>query len=149
MKEILVIDDQPCVRDLIAEELSDEGYQVNGIEDAAEVGKHLTADRPDLVLLDLYLQGFEGWDVLKTIKKQKPHVPVIIFTAYDSFCKDPRSALADDYVIKSFNAFAPLKKKIEILLSKAGGSHMLNISAKASMHRHPDLILKKTTPSCV
>jgi CheY-like chemotaxis protein len=119
MKEILVIDDQPCVRELIAEELTDEGYQVNGVVDAEEVGKHLKTSQPDLVLLDLYLKGFEGWDVLRTIKNRQPHVPVIIFTAYDSFSKDPRSALADGYLIKSFNAFDKLKEKIAMLLHTA------------------------------
>ena len=122
MKEILVIDDQPCVRELIAEELLDEGYRVKGVGEAGEVSKRLHSSQPDLVLLDLYLKGFEGWDVLKTIKAQKPHVPVIIFTAYDSFTTDPRSSLADCFLIKSFNAFDTLKEKIKMILSKGGRS---------------------------
>ena len=116
-KEILVIDDQPCVRELIAEELSNEGYRVNGLEDVAEVGTYLKTTRPDLVLLDLYLKGFEGWDVLRDIKVHDPHLPVIIFTAYDSFSDDPRSSQADGYLIKSLNVFDALREKIGMILN--------------------------------
>ena len=117
MKQILVIDDQPCVRELIAEELLQEGYRVNGVDNAAEVGEYLKTTRPDLVLLDLYLKGFEGWDVLRAIKGQDPDLPVLIFTAYDSYSKDPRSSQADGYLIKSLNVFDALKEKIAMLLN--------------------------------
>jgi len=69
-----------------------------------------------LVLLDLYLNGFQGWDVLNDIKSVYPHLPVLIVTAYDSYADDPRASQADDYVIKSFGAFEGLKKKIAKVL---------------------------------
>ncbi len=111
MPTILVVDDQSCVRELISEELTDEGYQVDAVGDAASAKAYIRLMRPDLVLLDLYLDGQDGWDVLRDIKGQHPRLPVIIVTAYDSFQDDPRLSQADGYVIKSAD-FSNLKKAV-------------------------------------
>ena len=56
MENILIVDDQACVRKLICEELFLEGYRVEGVGDPESLRKCLTTRRPDLVLLDLYKQ---------------------------------------------------------------------------------------------
>lgn len=111
MTKILIVDDQQCIRDLLSEELLCEGYRVASVGDAESVIGHLRFSRPDLVLLDLYLDGPDGWEVLNDIKRQDPHLPVIIVTAYDSFTDDPRLSQAEGYVIKSA-CFDELKQKI-------------------------------------
>ncbi len=111
MANILIVDDQPCVRQVISEELAGEGYWVAGVGDAASARAHLKDLPPDLVLLDLYLDGSHGWDVLRDIKRQDPSLPVLIVTAYDSFMDDPRLSEADGYVIKSVD-LTELKKKV-------------------------------------
>jgi two-component system response regulator (stage 0 sporulation protein F) len=111
MKKILIIDDQPCIRELISEELSVEGYGTYGIGHAELAWKHLRFSQPDLVLLDLYLDGPEGFEVLGEIKRHYPHLPVIILTAYDTFFDDPRLSQADGYVLKSMY-FNKLKEEI-------------------------------------
>ncbi len=111
MANILIVDDQACVRQLLSEELTDEGYRVTSVGDAESARAHLKASQPDLVLLDLYLDGPDGWDVLRDIKRQYPYLPVIIVTAYDSFRDDPRLSLAEGYVIKSTD-FRELKQEI-------------------------------------
>jgi len=111
MANILIVDDQPCVRQLLSEELVDEGYGVTSVGDAESVRAHLKAWPPDLVLLDLYLDGPDGWDVLRDVKRQNPYLPVIIVTAYDSFRDDPCLSLAEGYVIKSAD-FRELKQEI-------------------------------------
>jgi len=103
MPSILIVDDQPCVRALLSEELVHEGYRVEGLGDAESVRTHLRLTRPDLVLLDLYLDGPEGWELLRDIKRQDPELPVLIVTAYDSFVDDPRLSQADGYFVKSLN----------------------------------------------
>ena len=120
MPTILVVDDQPCVRSLIAAELSDEGYQVVPVADAESARKGVRSLKPDLVLLDLYLEGPDGWDVLHAIKRRTPGLPVIIVTAYDSFQEDPRLSEADGYVIKSTD-FTELKEAVAKALKTRGG----------------------------
>jgi len=118
MANILIVDDQPYFRELLSEELIHEGYQVSSIGDAESIHGHLTDSRPDLVLLDLCLNGFEGWEVLRVIKRTDPNLPVLIVTAYDSFVDDPRVSQADGYLIKSFVALDELKQKIADVLER-------------------------------
>ena len=115
MPSILIIDDQPCVRALLSEELTADGYRVEGLGDGDSVRTHLESTRPDLVLLDLYLDGSDGWELLRDIKRQDPELPVLIVTAYDSFVDDPRLSEADGYFVKSLD-FMDLKQKIAHLL---------------------------------
>lgn len=116
MRNILIVDDQPHLCELISEELHEEGYHVTGVGDAESVKVCFQNSRPNLVLLDLYLKGFEGWDLLHYIKSKYPQIPVLIVTAYDSYADDPRVSEADGYVVKSFGALEILKQKIILLL---------------------------------
>lgn len=117
MANILIVDDQQCVRELMAEELMSEGYRVQGLGDAESVRLKLRFSQPDLVLLDLYLDGAEGFRVLHDIKGKYPQMPVIIYTAYDSYREDPRVSQADGYVIKS-TVLDELKEKIADVLGQ-------------------------------
>ena len=117
MTKILIVDDQACVRELLSEELISEGYRVATAGDAESVSGHLRFSQPDLVLLDLYLDGPDGIGVLRDIKRQHPDLPVIIFTAYDSYVDDPRLSQADGYVIKSID-LDELKGKIADVLRR-------------------------------
>jgi DNA-binding response OmpR family regulator len=118
MAEILVVDDQPYIGELLADELADEGHHVTCVQDADYLMSFLEESRPDVVLLDLYLEGFEGWNLLDKIKRYDPSLPVLILSAYDSFADDPRLAEADGYVIKDINT-DQLKQKIHENLAKS------------------------------
>jgi two-component SAPR family response regulator len=109
--DILIIDDEPFVEELISEQLADEGHHIRYVGDADYVMSFVKESRPDIILLDLYLQGFEGWDLLKKIKAHDASLPVVIVSAYDNFISDPRLANADGYVIKDLNT-DKLKEKI-------------------------------------
>jgi DNA-binding NtrC family response regulator len=119
MANILIVDDQLCVRQLLSEELTLEGHQVAGLGDAESARTHLQSFQPDLVLLDLYIDGPEGFRLLEDIKGQHPDLPVIIVTAYDSFADDPRVSRANAYVIKSIR-LDTLKEKIAQVLEQRG-----------------------------
>jgi two-component system response regulator (stage 0 sporulation protein F) len=131
MNTILIVDDQPCVRELVSEELILEGYRVITAGDAESVRGHLRFSRPDLVLLDLYLDGAEGFGVLGDIKEQIPNLPVIIFTAYDSYVDDPRLSQADGYVIKSI-VFDELKGKVADVLSRKPAPEKVEVKTQCS-----------------
>jgi CheY-like chemotaxis protein len=122
MTSILIVDDQPHVREFLSETLAQEGYQTTSIGDGESIWGQLKESRPDVVLLDLYLDGFKGWDILNDIKKKEPDLPVLILTAYDNFQEDPRLSQANGYVIKSFVALDKLKLKIADVLEWKAGS---------------------------
>ena len=122
MSNILIVDDQPCVRELLSEMLTREGYRVASIGDIQSIWGHLRDSPPDLVLLDLYLNGSKGWDALRDIKSIDPNLPVLIVTGYDSYVNDPRLSQAEGYIIKSISAFDELKEKIAEVL-KNGSPH--------------------------
>ena len=127
MANILIVDDQQCVRKLLSEELIPEGHRVHVLGSAESVSGHLRFSKPDLVLLDLYLDGPEGFGLFKDIKRKYPDLPVIIFTAYDSYREDPRLSQADGYVIKSI-ILDELKEKIGDVL---GRQQAIEAAAKA------------------
>jgi two-component SAPR family response regulator len=98
------------------------GHRLKWVGDGDSLILDLDEVRPDLVLLDLCINGFEGWDLLKQIKRYDKRIPVIILTAYDSFSGDPRLSQADGYVIKDF-VTDTLKEKIAETL---GSDSLLN-----------------------
>lgn len=118
MATIIIADDQPHLRDLFFEKKQDEGYRIIRTGDS-ELAKGCVMDlKPDLVLLELSLNGFEGWDLLHDLKSSDPDLPVLIVTAYDNFRNDPRVSEADGYIVKNFMAIERLKEKVEDLLNQ-------------------------------
>jgi DNA-binding response OmpR family regulator len=118
MAQILIIDDKAAVRALFEEELKSKGHQVTALGDTALVEPAIRLQKPDLVLLDLYMKENRGWGVLEAIKCKNPSLPVLIITAYDSYSGDPRMALAEGIVIKSFDFDHLLGRMDEILQRK-------------------------------
>ncbi len=111
MSNILIVDDQPFMCELITGELEDEGHEITCVKESDHVMSAVEESKPDLILLDLYLKGFEGWDLLQRLKRYDASLPVLIVSAYDSFIGDPRLAIANGYVIKDINTDV-LKAKI-------------------------------------
>jgi PAS domain S-box-containing protein len=98
---ILVIDDDPAVRDLMVRYLSKEGFQVETASNGQE-GLHLARTlRPDAITLDVMMPKLDGWSVLSTLKATPDlaDIPVIVLTIVDD--KDHGFALgAADYLTK-------------------------------------------------
>ncbi|HEY2204348.1 MAG TPA: response regulator transcription factor [Pseudonocardia sp.] len=101
---VLVIDDDPTVRDVVSRYLTRAGYQVSVSPDG-ERGLRMAADRPpDMVVLDLMLPGRSGLEVCAELRARGP-VPVIMLTALGEE-EDRVVGLelgADDYVTKPFS----------------------------------------------
>ena len=118
MASILIVDDQSYIQELFSQELMDEGYKVLSTGDAESAKVYVENSKPDLVLLDLCLNGLEGWDLLHDIKSKDPHLPVIIVTAYDTYVDDPRVSQAAGYVVKNVVHFDELKQRIADVLGR-------------------------------
>jgi CheY-like chemotaxis protein len=118
MARILAIDEYPSIRDLLSEELAEEGNVVVSTGDPNLIPEMLRTFEPDLMILDPYVRGRMRWELLERIKNQKPHLPILIFAA--SYKEDPHQFQVDGWVAKSF-LFDDLKQKIfEILENHLG-----------------------------
>jgi DNA-binding response OmpR family regulator/DNA-binding CsgD family transcriptional regulator len=84
---ILVVDDEPDIRELIRLNLEFEGHRVTAAADGSEALRMLGREVPDLVLLDLAMPELDGWAVLAAMKGRDDDVsrtPVLMLTAHDS-----------------------------------------------------------------
>ncbi len=103
-RSILVVEDEPTLRETLVEALESEGFRVTSAGDGRVALERFRADRPDLVLLDLMLPEISGIDVCRIIRAESP-VPIIMLTARGSEV-DKVVGLelgADDYVTKPFS----------------------------------------------
>jgi CheY-like chemotaxis protein len=117
MGKILILDEHSSVRELTSAELASEGHLVVPIGKPCLIREVMNSLEPDLLLLDIHLSGVDRWDVLDALKKEVPHLPVLIFSAYEGDSKDPRMALADGFVVKSV-CFEKLKAKVAEVLKR-------------------------------
>jgi len=104
---ILVVEDERDIAALVAYHLTREGYRVRTADGGAEALQAVSRERPDLVILDLMLPGFSGYDVLAELRHRDTtaDVPVIVLTARRDE-EDRVKGLelgADDYVTKPFS----------------------------------------------
>jgi len=81
---ILVVDDEPQIRETVSGLLQDEGFEVLTAPDGEGALKLVREELPDLVLLDIALPGRDGLETLKDLKDQHPTLPVIMISAYGS-----------------------------------------------------------------
>jgi DNA-binding response OmpR family regulator len=116
---VLVVDDEPMLRNLLSRLLRMEGYDVAEAEDGVSALEVVEAQRPDLVLLDVMLPVRDGLDVLGDLRRRSD-VPVILVSALGEEADRVLGLKmgADDYVVKPFSA-AELSARIESVLRRA------------------------------
>jgi len=112
MAELLIVDDQPYVRYLLAEDLARDGHRVTIVGDPDSMWAYLQAVRPDLVLLDVFWAGYKGVEVLEGLKKRFPNVYVLIVSSLEKIAGDPRLSQADGYAVKDFFSAEDVKRQI-------------------------------------
>lgn len=101
---ILIVEDEALVRWSLETELSKEGYSVQVSETGEEALERIGENDVDLVILDIYLPGINGLEVLETLRSKGKELPVIIITAYEDVASAVSSMKlgAYDYITKPF-----------------------------------------------
>jgi two-component system response regulator AtoC len=79
---VLVIDDDPGVRDYMEALVSRQGYEVTAAADGEEALKNLELTQPDLITLDVVLPGMDGLQTLEKLKQRLPDVPVVMLSGH-------------------------------------------------------------------
>lgn len=107
MSDILIVDDEADIRDLIGDILRDEGHDTREAMDADTALSAVTDAPPDLIILDIWLQGsrMDGIEVLKAVKRDNPDVPVVIISGHGNI-EIAVAAIkqgAYDFIEKPFN----------------------------------------------
>ena len=106
--KILVVDDEPAIRELIVAVLEDEGYQAIGAGSGSRALELLPEERPDLVLMDIMMPEMDGREALRRMREQPElaAIPVVMMSA----------AFAPDRVGQRVAAFLPKPFDLDYLL---------------------------------
>ena len=120
--KILVVDDDPRLRDLLRRYLGENGFQVFVSENGAAMSRLWVREHFDALILDLMMPGEDGLQILRRLLAAKDMTPVIMLTARDSVI-DKVSGLemgADDYIVKPFEMKEVLAR-IHAVMRRFGG----------------------------
>ncbi len=107
MAKILVVDDEEDIVRVVVKIMESRGHIVITASDGPEALDKVTAELPDVVILDLNLPRMDGFEVCKQIKSNEPtsHIPVVMMTAAYVRVEDAERGAklgADEYVVKPF-----------------------------------------------
>jgi DNA-binding response OmpR family regulator len=120
MTRVLVVDDDPTVREVVVSYLKAEGYDVSDAADGDSALAKIEQERPDLIVLDVMLPGVDGLEVCRRVRAAS-QVPIIMLTALGAEA-DRVVGLelgADDYVTKPFSP-RELVLRVSSVLRRAG-----------------------------
>jgi two-component system nitrogen regulation response regulator NtrX len=139
--DILIVDDERDIRELVAGVLEDEGYETRGAADSDAALDAISARRPSLVLLDVWLQGsrLDGLELLDEMKRRDPSIPVLVISGHgnlDTAVAAIRRGAAD-FIEKPFEA-----ERLLLMVARATETERLRrevASLRASVGTNNDL----------
>jgi two-component system nitrogen regulation response regulator NtrX len=139
--DILIVDDEPDIRSLVAGVMEDEGYSARASANSDDALAEISARRPSLVLLDVWLEGsrLDGLELLEEIKRRDPSIPVIVISGHGTL--DTAVAAirrgAIDFIEKPFEA-----ERLLLLVERATETQRLrqeNRELKAQLGQSDEL----------
>ena len=136
---VLVVDDEPAVRDSLERALRLDGYEVELARDGGEGLAKVREAAPDALVLDLLMPGMDGLEMCRSLRAAGDRTPVLVLTARDAVADRVAGldAGADDYLVKPF-ALEELQARLRALLRRNGnGTELLShgdLSMDGSTH---------------
>ncbi|GAA4529891.1 response regulator transcription factor [Brachybacterium paraconglomeratum] len=121
---LLVVDDEPNIRDLLATSLRFAGFEVFTASTGNEAIREATEHQPDLVVLDVMLPDMDGFTVTRRLRERGEQYPILFLTAKDE-TQDKVAGLTvggDDYVTKPFSLEEVVARIRAVLRRTHGGS---------------------------
>lgn len=116
---ICIVDDNQMAREVIADLLSTEGYEVSVASSGPEIIERIGDMQPDVILMDVMMPGMSGYDVCRVLKQENPwkHIPIILVTALNGR-EDMLQGLkagADEFLSKPVNG-SELRARVRTML---------------------------------
>jgi CheY-like chemotaxis protein len=117
---ILVVDDEEDLLDLMEITLTREGYDVELCPGAQDIEQRVRCNKPDIVLLDIRMNGVDGGEICKHLKSDNKtkDIPVILFSANDNIEKIAKECGADECLLKPFQPSVAREKFKKVLAAK-------------------------------
>ena len=119
---LLVVDDEPNIVELLAASLRFSGFEVHTASNGTQALAQVARLAPDLVVLDVMMPGLDGFEVVRRMRQEGHHCPVLFLTARDA-TEDRVAGLTlggDDYVTKPFS-LEEVVARIRAVLRRTGG----------------------------
>lgn len=159
--KILIVDDEQNIREVLSIFLKDEGYTVSVAGDGQSALEAIKNDIFDLVITDLKMPKFSGFDLLKSVKESSPETVVVIITAYGTTesAVEAMKLGAFDYIQKPFkindvrlivkNALEKqkLQEEVSLLKEQIKTPSLENIIGESSAMRDLFSLISKTASS--
>lgn len=125
MKTVLIVDDEPKIREVVASYLRKEGYLTIEAGSGSEALELVEKGKLDFIILDLMLPDISGEEVCRRVRRFSP-VPVLMLTAKSSGTSkiNGLSLGADDYLVKPFDP-NELTARVRAILRRSGGDTLL------------------------
>jgi len=121
MTRVLVIEDDPSIRQVIVFALSDDGFVVDEATDGQAALESVARQHPDLILLDMQMPGMDGKTFIKHYRERYNHqAPIIVLTAASDGARQRAEVNAEGYVSKPFDLDL-LLERVTTLSQKVGG----------------------------
>ena len=159
--DILIVDDEEDIRNLVKGILEDEGYHIRTARNSEKAYEAIEAAKPDLLILDIWLQGSEhdGLEILHNVKEQHPFLPVLMISGHGTI-ETAVNAIKDgayDFIEKPFKSdrlilmikraleTASLKQENEALKQKVDANFKL--LGTSSITQNLTQTLKRVAPT--
>ncbi|RJE91095.1 DNA-binding response regulator [Paenibacillus sp. 1011MAR3C5] len=147
MSYVLIVDDDPHIRELVSVILAKEGYQVQQASDGAEAMDAMDASPADMVILDIMMPNMDGWELCRNLREQYD-IPILMVTAKGELQDKVKGFHigTDDYIVKPFDPpelvvrVRALMKRYRIATSQqvsAGGLIMDRSTYQMSVNGEP------------
>ena len=143
---LLVVDDEAEIRDLLEETLSDEGFRVDTAEDVPDALEKLRHTDFDLLITDVLMPGGSGLDMLREVKRIRPHIATVVMTGHadtDTAIQALREKV-DDFVQKPFT-LEELFHSVRVGLAAKGVSKVQSQTLQALHRKSTELARERTS----
>ena len=142
--DILIVDDEADIRELVAGILQDEGYVTRTARDSDDALNSVATRRPNLVFLDIWLQGsrLDGLQLLDAVKQQHPELPVVMISGHGNI-ETAVAAIkqgAYDFIEKPFKA-----DRLVLVAERALENSRLKREVKALKQLAPSTLVGRST----
>jgi CheY-like chemotaxis protein len=112
-RSILIVDDDPGIRQVLERVLEDEGFAVECATNGCQALDRIAAHPPDVVLLDLQMPVMSGWSVLRQLRRSSRRVPVVLMTAGYRAAGEAEQNDVAGYLAKPFDNLDQIVQAVE------------------------------------